>query len=561
MNEGSSAAPVSASSSTYMLVPILLLFLLLIIAVLRSPNLISPAGIGSAVIVLTPLALATYALMALAIAGRGTVDLSIGPLMGFINVTLVVLSGMGALESPVAFFLYAIAVGIAYQLLMALIIVYVRVQPIIVALSGYLALSGINLVILPRPGGTAPEWMSSWGLGTTLDSPILVILVLSTAAWLVFTSTAFYGHLRLMGSDERSAYTSGVRITIVRLGAHCIAGVFAALAALTYTALIGSGDPTQGTTYTLISVTALVLGGTSLAGGRGGVIGSLLGAVNLFLIGYVLATFSFGAVQGFVTDLAYGLILVLSLLLTVAIPWLQRRVTNISPTIIFIVLSILFAGVILHAKFDYSRPAPVVAAPGVPPTEVSDAPAAPDDAAAGSTTDDLRAPDTAAVAAAPDSAPADSASPAPAGAALGAAPPPTAADALAATGFFFEEVNAADDASSTLARPIALSLLLAIALLIVARAMVLQTRQRRFSPRMVYILISLLVLAAYLVWDNSHMPPSLTVAPVPPPVAAAAAAPMSAPADAVSPADAATAAPAGTASQPDAPPPPAKEGT
>jgi len=500
VNQGSSTAPASASSSTYMLVPILLLFLLLIIAVLRSPNLISPAGIGSAVIVLTPLALATYALMALAIAGRGTVDLSIGPLMGFINVTLVVLSGMGALESPVSFFLYAIAVGVAYQLLMALIIVYVRVQPIIVALSGYLALSGINLVILPRPGGTAPEWMSSWGLGTTLDSPILVILVLSTAAWLVFTSTAFYGHLRLMGSDERAAYTSGVRITIVRLGAHCIAGVFAALAALTYTALIGSGDPTQGTTYTLIAVTALVLGGTSLAGGRGGVIGSLLGAVNLFLIGYVLATFSFGAVQGFVTDLAYGLILVLSLLLTVAIPWLQRRIPNISPTIIFIVLSTLFAGVILHAKFDYSRPAP--------PALVSDV----------------------------------------------AAP-----DALAATGFFFEEVNASHDASSTLAQPIALSLLLAIALLIVARAMVLQTRQRRFSPRMVYILISLLVFAAYLAWDNSHMPPSLAVTPVSPPVPAAAA-PAPASVDAAMPVDAPAEFPADAASQPDATPP-AKEGT
>jgi ribose transport system permease protein len=420
--------------------------------------------------------------------------------MGFINVTLVVLSGMGALESPVSFFLYAIAVGVAYQLLMALIIVYVRVQPIIVALSGYLALSGINLVILPRPGGTAPEWMSSWGLGTTLDSPILVILVLSTAAWLVFTSTAFYGHLRLMGSDERAAYTSGVRITIVRLGAHCIAGVFAALAALTYTALIGSGDPTQGTTYTLIAVTALVLGGTSLAGGRGGVIGSLLGAVNLFLIGYVLATFSFGAVQGFVTDLAYGLILVLSLLLTVAIPWLQRRIPNISPTIIFIVLSTLFAGVILHAKFDYSRPAP--------PALVSDV----------------------------------------------AAP-----DALAATGFFFEEVNASHDASSTLAQPIALSLLLAIALLIVARAMVLQTRQRRFSPRMVYILISLLVFAAYLAWDNSHMPPSLAVTPVSPPVPAAAA-PAPASVDAAMPVDAPAEFPADAASQPDATPP-AKEGT
>ena len=250
-------------------------------------------------------------------------------------------------------------------------------------------------------------------------------------------------------------------------------------------------------------MTALVLGGTSLAGGRGGVIGSLLGAVNLFLIGYVLATFSFGAVQGFVTDLAYGLILVLSLLLTVAIPWLQRRIPNISPTIIVIVLSTLFAGVILHAKFDYSLPAP--------PAAVSDA----------------------------------------------AAPPPAAPDAVAATGFFFEEVNASHDASSTLAQPIALSLLLAIALLIVARAMVLQTRQRRFSPRMVYILISLLVLAAYLAWDNSHMPPSLAVTPVSPPVLAA---PAPAPVEATTPVDAPAEFPADAASQPEATPP-AKEGT
>ena len=347
------------STNTYLLVPILLLFVLLIIAVLRSPSLVSSAGIGSAVIVTAPLILATYALMAVAIAGRGTVDLSVGPLLGFINVTLVQLFGADMVTSPLAFFVYAIAVGVAYHLIMALIIIFVRVQPIIVALSGYLALSGINLVIMSRPGGTAPEWMMSWGAGTSIYSPVLIILILATAAWLVFTRSAFYGHLRLMGSDERAAYTSGVRINFVRLGAHCIAGIFSGLAALTFTSLISSGDPTQGTTYTLIAVTALVLGGTSLAGGRGGVFGSLLGAVNLFLIGYVLSTFSFGAVQGFVTDLAYGIILVLSLLLTVAIPYLQARIRRVSPFLVFIVLSLLFIGVILQATFDYAKaPAP-----------------------------------------------------------------------------------------------------------------------------------------------------------------------------------------------------------
>ena len=354
---GSVAAPRGSATSAYLLVPILLFFLLLIVAVLRSPHLITSAGIGSAVIVAAPLVFATFALMAIAIAGRGSVDLSVGPLIGFINVVLIQLSGADAISSPIAVFATAIGLGLAYQLAMGLIIVFVRVQPIIVSLSGYLALSGINLVIMQRPGGTAPDWMNSWGEGTAILSPVLAIVVLATGAWLLFARTAFFGHLRLMGSDERAAYTAGVHIGLVRIGAHLIAGVYAALAAIAYTALISSGDPTQGTTYTLISVTALVLGGTSLAGGRGGAIGSLLGALNIYLITYVLATFSFGEVQSFVTDLAYGTILVSSLLLTVALPYLQNTLRHVSPLLFFMLLSIVALGVILHATYDESAPA------------------------------------------------------------------------------------------------------------------------------------------------------------------------------------------------------------
>ena len=341
------------TSNPYLLMPISVLFILLIIAVIRSPSLISSAGIGSAVIVSAPLILATYALMTNAISGRGTVDLSVGPLIGFINVIMIQLVAGGYIGSPVSIFIVAVAVGMAYQILMGLIIIYIRVQPIIVSLSGFLALSGINLVILPRPGGLAPEWMLNWGAGTTIFSPVLFILIIATLAWLLFTQTASYTHLRLMGSDERAAYTSGVPITIVRLGAHAIAGMFSGLAAITFTSLISSGDPSQGTTYTLIAVTALVLGGTSLAGGRGSVIGSLFGALNLYLITYVLATFNFGAVQSFVTDLAYGAILVASLLLTLALPFIQRHIRNFSPLLYFVALSVIVFGVILHTTYDY----------------------------------------------------------------------------------------------------------------------------------------------------------------------------------------------------------------
>jgi ribose transport system permease protein len=337
-----------STNTTYLLVPILLIAVLLGTAAIRAPNLVSLPGVGSAIIVAAPLTLATYALMALAVAGRGTVDLAVGPLLAFINVSIVKLNMLGVVTGPFGIFLVALGIGMLYQLAFALIIIFVRVQPIIVALSGFLALTGINLVILKRPGGMAPEWMSSWGLGNTIFSPVLLILVLATAGWLIFTRSSFYANLRLMGYDERAAYTSGVRISVVRIGAHLIAGVYVGLAAICYTALISSGDPTQGTTMTLTAVTALVLGGVALSGGRGGVTGALLGAVNLFLIGYVLATFNFGAQQAFVTQLFYGLILVCSLLLTLLVPVIGRYIWFISPYAAFAVLGCVVAGIMLH---------------------------------------------------------------------------------------------------------------------------------------------------------------------------------------------------------------------
>ena len=317
-------------------------------AAIRNPSLVSLSGFGSAIVVAAPLTLATYSLMALAVAGRGTVDLAVGPLLAFINVSLVKLNMLGIVTGPFGGFLVAIGLGVIYQLLFALIVIWVRVQPIIVALSGFLALSGINIVILRRPGGTAPDWMYSWGIGTTIFSPVLLIVLVATAGWLLFTLTPFYANLRMMGYDERAAWTSGVRINIVRVGAHVIAGIFVGLGAICYTALIASGDPTQGTNMTLTAVTALVLGGVSLSGGRGGVTGALLGALNLYLIGFVLATFNFGAVQAFVTQMAYGLILMASLLLTLLVPVIGRHISFISPWGSFVVLAAVVTGIMLQ---------------------------------------------------------------------------------------------------------------------------------------------------------------------------------------------------------------------
>jgi len=159
------------AQNTYLLIPIVLLAVLVSIAVIRGPNLVALSGFGSAIIVAAPLILATYALTSVALAGRGTVDLAVGPLLAFINVSIVSLNGLGLVTSPLGVFVVAIGIGVIYQILFALVIIVVRVQPIIVALSGFLALSGINRVILPRPGGVAPDWMVSWGLATQSFRP------------------------------------------------------------------------------------------------------------------------------------------------------------------------------------------------------------------------------------------------------------------------------------------------------------------------------------------------------------------------------------------------------
>ena len=103
-----------------------------------------------------------------------------------------------------------------------------------------------------------------------------------------------------------------------------------------------------------MAVTALVLGGASLAGGRGSAFGALLGSLNIFLITYSLSTFNFGKMQAFITDMSYGVMLVVSLLISLAIPLLQKRARGLSPGLVFLVLGIITLGVAVHAAMDQS---------------------------------------------------------------------------------------------------------------------------------------------------------------------------------------------------------------
>ena len=128
-------------------------------------------------------------------------------------------------------------------------------------------------------------------------------------AWLSLKQLPYYEYLMAVGSDDRAAYTAGVPVGMVRFLSYVITGLFAGMAGLMLTALIGSADPNVGPSFTLLAISAVALGGVGLGGGRGGFLAAAVGAVDIFLLQSALTYFN---VTTFVLQIAYGLILVVS---------------------------------------------------------------------------------------------------------------------------------------------------------------------------------------------------------------------------------------------------------
>lgn len=296
-----------------LITPASLFAVLFVVAAIRGPHLLSSDGLAGALIGAGPLIIATMAITAIAIAGPAGVDLSIGPVMTFINIELVV-KVPDPLRGPVAMFAIAIGIGVALQVATGVLVAVLRVSTVVVTLAVFLILDGLNTVILPQPGGEAPNWLANWGATSDVFSPVLYVLLATFVLWTVLSRTTIFRNIRLMGANDRTAFVSGVRLIPTRVAAHAIAGIFVGIASVMYTGLIGSADPTAGQSYTLSTVTALVIGGASLAGGRARALGSVLGAADMWLISYVLTTINFGLNASYWVQLTTGAVLVLALL-------------------------------------------------------------------------------------------------------------------------------------------------------------------------------------------------------------------------------------------------------
>lgn len=214
----------------------------------------------------------------------GGIDLSVGPLAGFLVVVASFFvnddkSGAMVAAGFALVFLGAVVVGTINGVLIR----FANFTPIAATLAMYIALQGMSFLLRNAPDGyisfTVTEWIN-WQWGPIPVAFIVLALTAITGEYVLRKWRAGW-RLRAVGSDEESARRMGIRIDRTFVTGYIACSLLTALGAVMLMTQIGVGDPRQGVNYTLASITAVVLGGTSLKGGRGTFIGTVLGAVLL----------------------------------------------------------------------------------------------------------------------------------------------------------------------------------------------------------------------------------------------------------------------------------------
>jgi ribose transport system ATP-binding protein len=212
----------------------------------------------------------------------GGIDLSVGPLSGLL---VVVASFFVTDRQPAIAIIGGLAVMTAVAAAVGLVngslIRFARFTPIAATLTMYIALQGLGFVLRDGPDGYIHAGVVAAIQATLGPIPIAFLALVAAAlvAELALRRRRWGWRLRATGSDEDAARRVGVKVHRTVIAGHVLCSLFTLLGAVMLMGQIGVGDPRQGVGYTLSSITAVVLGGTRLLGGRGTFVGTLLGAV------------------------------------------------------------------------------------------------------------------------------------------------------------------------------------------------------------------------------------------------------------------------------------------
>jgi ribose/xylose/arabinose/galactoside ABC-type transport system permease subunit len=287
------------------------LIVVVVVFAMLNPRFLTPLNING-VIVRASISAIVGMGMTIVIAMRG-LDLSVGSVMGFSSIVAALLLNNG---TPIPLIVLAtLAVGLALGLGNGLLITLLRLPSFVATLATLSMILGIELMI--TQGRTVPihsSTLNSLVVGNigVIPGAAVIALVVFGVMWIAFYHLPFGRHLAAIGGDARAASSAGINLNRVTLGVFMLVGMCAALAGLMTAAQLQNADSTIGLGAELTAIATVVVGGTSLAGGRGNLFGTCCAALLLATIKTGLNVVN---VSSLYEDLVFGTILIVALMI------------------------------------------------------------------------------------------------------------------------------------------------------------------------------------------------------------------------------------------------------
>ncbi|MEI8131994.1 MAG: ABC transporter permease [Leptolinea sp.] len=222
----------------------------------------------------------------------GGIDISVGAIVSIVSALLATRVGLEGSPSQVAlWFGIALLVGISAGAINGFFIAYLRLQPIITTYATSFLYGGLALFILPQPGGGIPAavanvYRSANPFGLHWAFYVIPLLVL---IWVLIRQTRYGRYLFAVGGHAQAAYETAVPVDMVIFSTYLISGFMAAVTGICMILLTGTGNPQIGDSMTLQAITAVVIGGTAMSGGVGGIAGTIMGAITLGVIKNIIS--------------------------------------------------------------------------------------------------------------------------------------------------------------------------------------------------------------------------------------------------------------------------------
>nr|MDH3175242.1 ribose ABC transporter permease RbsC [Bacillus pumilus] len=245
----------------------------------------------------------------------GGIDLSVGAILALSSALTAgfIVSGM----DPILAIIVGCIIGAILGMVNGLLITKGKMAPFIATLATMTIFRGLTLVYTdgnPITGLGSNYAFQLFGRGYFLGIPVPAITMLLTfiVLWVLLHKTPFGRRTYAIGGNEKAAFISGIKVPRVKIMIYSLAGFMSALAGAILTSRLNSAQPTGGTSYELDAIAAVVLGGTSLSGGRGRIVGTLIGVL---IIGVLNNGMNLLGVSSFYQSVVKGIVILIAVLL------------------------------------------------------------------------------------------------------------------------------------------------------------------------------------------------------------------------------------------------------